>query len=174
MKYYKYYMTPLEKEIQKLYERIDVNSPNVQVSELADRLGINLFYYHFSFSVDGSIFLDSSLSMDKQKEVFAHELCHCLYHVGNQLNLPYLFRQFQEYKATNFALHFCIPTFLLLQINIPNYKPHAAAIVAEEFCVTNELALKKLDYIERQLLGSALQFQLIKSIRCFNKGGVYL
>ncbi|MFD2133782.1 ImmA/IrrE family metallo-endopeptidase [Pseudogracilibacillus auburnensis] len=57
-----------------------------------------------TFRIDNIICLDSNLSKEKTKEVFSHEVCHCLYHVGNQLDMYKLYRQYQEFKADNATL----------------------------------------------------------------------
>lgn len=152
-----YLMTNLEKNIESLYKSIGMPEPGVSIDELAERLGVELIYGSLSFSADGIICIDRSLSNKKAREVFAHELCHSLYHVGNQLNMYELFREYQEYKAENFAMHFCIPTFMLLKIKLPKYKNIAAGYIAEIFDVTNEFALKRLEHYHSQLMGAYLQ-----------------
>lgn len=150
----KYCMNTLEKTVKKIYDRIGVNEPDVPISELAKKLKVNLIYYDdISFYLDGFIFIDRKLTKKKQKEIFAHELGHCLCHVGNQLKMNDLFRQYQEFKADNFALHFCVPTFMLLKIKLPKYRYAAAAIISDTFCVTNEFALKRIEHYEKQLFG---------------------
>lgn len=150
----RYYMTSLEKTVESIYNRVGIDEPNIPVDEIARKLGIELFYGKKTFRIDNIICLDSKLSKEKIKEVFSHELCHCLYHVGNQLDMYELYRQYQEFKADNFAMHFCIPTFMLQKTIIPKQKYHAATFLADLFCVTNEFAFNRIEHYERQLFAA--------------------
>lgn len=166
----KYYMTNLEKIVKQIYDRIGVDETDVPIDEIANRLGISLFYYDVSFSVNGSIFIDRRLTKRKQKEVFSHELCHCLYHVGNQLDMPDLYRQYQENKADNFAMHFSVPTFMLQKINFSNNRYVAAAEISDIFCVTKELAFKRLEHYQNQLFGAMFH----KKLMCAENKTIYI
>lgn len=157
----KYQMTILEKNVKNIYKKIGVREPGICIEVLAEKLGVELIYGRSSFCVNGIICIDSRLSKQKAREVFAHELCHSLFHVGNQLNMHELFREYQEFKAENFALHFCIPTFMLLKMRLPKYKHVAAGYVAEIFGVTNEFAFKRLEHYERRLFESKLTLRVI-------------
>lgn len=149
----KYQMTILEKNVKNIYKKIGVREPGICIEVLAEKLGVELIYGRSSFCVNGIICIDSRLSKQKAREVFAHELCHSLFHVGNQLNMHELFREYQEFKAENFAMHFCIPTFMLLNMELPQYISEAVEFVADEFGVTNELALKRLEHYANQKFG---------------------
>ncbi|MGY0692665.1 ImmA/IrrE family metallo-endopeptidase [Virgibacillus sp. FSP13] len=159
----KYVMTPLEDLIKKLYQKIGVTDPDHPIDDIALRLDIDLIYLkHFPCSSRGCIVLDPRLSAEKLKEIFGHELAHVLYHVGIQLIMPEMFRQMQEYQARNFALHFCIPTFMLQQINFPEYRCQAISVVAETFGVTNEFAAERLKHYENQITGALFHEELLK------------
>lgn len=148
-----YQMTILEKTVESIYKKIGVDKPGECIEVIADKLGVDLIYGRFSFFAEGVICIDLNLSKEKAREVFAHELCHCLFHVGNQLEMYELYREYQEFKAENFAMHFCIPTFMLLNMELPQYISEAIEFVADEFGVTNELALKRLEHYANQKFG---------------------
>lgn len=161
----RYTNTMLEDLVQDLYSKIRIADPNHSIDEIARRLRINLFYFRSpSFSTEKFISINPYLSPEKQKEVFAHELAHVLYHVGVQFNMPELFRLKQEFQAKNFSLHFCIPTFMLKKIEIPGDRNCAVLLLAETFGVTEKFASERLEKYERQSLGFSLQRKYTKEI----------
>lgn len=110
-----------------------------------------------------SIIIDNRKTIHHQWEDFGHELCHILFHVGNQLHIPKMFLDYQEAKANNFMLQFCIPTFMLRKLDLPNTKLEAICLLVETFNVSFETAHKRLLYYENQLLATHLQKVFPKS-----------
>ncbi|MGG1574861.1 ImmA/IrrE family metallo-endopeptidase [Fictibacillus sp. NRS-1165] len=152
----KYQTTLLEDWIKEFYFNIDVYfSDQLDLLDIADRLGIFIHFEGFSSRVyNGEIIIDCRLSRQEQWQDFAHELCHLLRQDGNQLLLmrnPFL--DIQEAKAENFALHFCVPTFMLLKYKIANYFNIQDGIpfVTKEFKVTKEFANKRLIHFRNQI-----------------------
>ncbi|MDM5197022.1 ImmA/IrrE family metallo-endopeptidase [Fictibacillus enclensis] len=152
----KYQTTLLEDWIKEFYFNIDVYfSDQLDLLDIADRLGIFIHFEGFSSRVyNGEIIIDCRLSREEQWQDFAHELCHLLRQDGNQLLLmrnPFL--DIQEAKAENFALHFCVPTFMLLKYKIANYLNVQDGIpfVTKEFKVTKEFANKRLIHFRNQI-----------------------
>src|SRR5699024_4994001 len=124
--------------------------------------GISIYYQKIPLSVDGTIFIDPFLHKNRQREVFGHELGHVLLHVGIQLGMPEDFRHMQEAKARNFALHFTVPTFMLLELNMPKYRNQAVNLIAETFGVTHDFANERLLHYERQINGKLFYEELLK------------
>lgn len=158
----KYITTYLEDSVQKLYQKMDVKDPNHSIIDIANRLEIYISFCILPFSIPRNIILDPLLSKEKQKEVFAHELGHRLNHAGLQTDIPDEFRRLQEYQAINFALHFCIPTFMLLKIDMPRYRNQAIQMIAETFGVTCEFSKKRLNHFEKQIQGALFHENLMK------------
>src|SRR5699024_11021210 len=103
--------THLEEDIIKLYRVLSIDNPaNICMETIANKLNINLIYGIASFRLDNEIIIKPSNSK-KEWQDFGHEISHWLRHVGNQLNMHFLFRDLQEYQADYFAYHFCVPTF---------------------------------------------------------------
>lgn len=71
---------------------------------------------------------------------FCHELGHVPLHTGDQMQLPYSFVEYQEYKPNNFALHAAAPTFMIDQLDLPNTYQEAVRLLHLTF------ARKPLDY----------------------------
>jgi Zn-dependent peptidase ImmA (M78 family) len=90
-----------------------------------------------------------------QWQEFGHELCHLLRHAGNQHTLPSFFLRMREWQANSFALHFCIPTFLLEELDLTDDKQSAIEIIAQTFGVEYDFAEERL---ERWLLQRAMVY----------------
>ncbi|MCT8138594.1 ImmA/IrrE family metallo-endopeptidase [Anaerobacillus sp. CMMVII] len=115
--------------------------------------------------------INPKLTPQEQWEDFGHELCHALRQYGSQLSMPDDYIFYQEEKADNFALHFCVPTFMLERIDLPQYRTKAIEVIAETFHVTFEFAKKRLEKHEQQLLGTQYslhiksQFEAVKQFK---------
>lgn len=149
----KYQTTLLEDWIKEFYFNIDIFYPyQLDMLSIANRLGIVVHFEEITSRVYNSeIIIDSRLSPAEQWQDFAHELCHVLRQDGNQLIMVHKqFLDFQEAKAENFSLHFCVPTFMLFRYRIPNI-PEGISFVMEKFKVTREFATKRLIHFRNQL-----------------------
>lgn len=146
----------LEEYIQKLLHHIDIYHPHqMNIENLYSRLGIEVHYLEQdAMYVFGKVFLDSRTSDAIQWQDFAHELCHALWHAGNQALIPLSMREYQEWKAENFAQHLCIPSFMLDSIKLPNHRRETVWMLQEEFGVTQNFAEKRLEQYMRNLQSS--------------------
>lgn len=158
----KYHTTLLEDAIKHFYVDLGIYYPHqLDILEIADYLGIKVYFWDISSRVyKKEIIIDSRLSPEEQWEDFGHELCHLLLQYGNQiLHLNNLFLAYQEWKANNFALHFCVPTFILIKYEIANI-PEGIPFITKTFNVTQKFAQKRLIHFRNQLQISKLQYQL--------------
>lgn len=143
----------LEEYIQKLLHRIDIYHPlQLNIENVYARLGIEVHYIEQdAMFVFGKIFLDNRTSEATQWQDFGHELCHALWHAGNQALIPLSMREYQEWKAENFAQHLCVPSFMLNTIKMPHSERQAVWMIQEEFGVNKEFAEKRLkQYLRNQ------------------------
>lgn len=138
----------IEAYVSNLYSSLHINNPEqLNISNISDLLNIQVKYHEkFSFSIceDGLVVLKKAEPRIEWQN-YGHEICHILRHVGNQMNMHQLFVDLQEYQSDYFAYHFCIPTFMLNQSELPNCLNAARSIVAETFNVTPEFAEKRLE-----------------------------
>ncbi|UJL46816.1 ImmA/IrrE family metallo-endopeptidase [Virgibacillus sp. NKC19-16] len=156
-----YHTTLLEDAIEQFYFSLNIHHPQeLKMKAIAELLEIPIHFVPISSrTYNGEIIIDSRLSPELQWEHFGHELCHVLLHFGNQiLNINTLFFQYQEWKANNFMLHFCVPTFMLQKYNITNIN-EGIPFIMEEFKVTQEMAEIRLNHFRNQLQISKLQQQ---------------
>ncbi|ABY44792.1 ImmA/IrrE family metallo-endopeptidase [Bacillus mycoides] len=158
-----YHTTQLEDYIQDLYQSLSIFIP-----EQIDMIGIsrkfNIWIHFAPFGSRAicrdnlpSIIIDNRKSIHHQWEDFGHELCHILFHVGNQLHIRRTLIDYQEAKAKNFMLQFCVPTFMLRKIDFPDTREETIYLIAETFNVSIETAHKRFSHYENQLLASHLQ-----------------
>ncbi|MGX2958010.1 ImmA/IrrE family metallo-endopeptidase [Peribacillus sp. JNUCC 23] len=164
----KYYTTLLEDWIKEFYYRLDISRPyQLNLLEISARLGLIVNYERMtSRFYEQDIIIDERLSEQEQWQDFAHELCHILRHNGNQFTMSKLFLDLQENQANHFAYHFCIPTFMLLKMQIPDDRNQAIYFLANTFSVTLEFAEKRLDLFLNQIFSfqlAALNSQFLKS-----------
>lgn len=91
------------------------------------------------------IFLNENQSRQKVLQDFAHELGHILRHEGHQQAMFEQFRIYQEWQAKQFAYHFCIPTFLLNELELPQLRCEAVWVIAKTFNVELTFAAERLE-----------------------------
>lgn len=136
----------LEEYILQLLNRMDIYHPHqLNIENVYPRLGLRVHYIPYgSLCVEGNIFLDSRKKESRQWEDFGHELCHALWHAGDQALIPLSMREYQEWKAENFAQNFCIPSFMLQNMKLPAYESEAVWMIMETFGVERNFAKKRL------------------------------
>lgn len=141
----------LEDYIKKFYSRLKIFKPaDLNFKRIAKDLNIKIFYWTDKCQAlflkgKAFIFLDKNLSFHQQYQAFMHELCHILWHAGDQMDMPPLFRVYQESKAKNFTLHACIPTFMLKEMILPRDTNAAAHLIQQTFNVEYDFALLRLN-----------------------------
>jgi Zn-dependent peptidase ImmA (M78 family) len=151
-----YIYTPIEDYVKKLYQHLSINVPEeIDMIEIATQMDITLYFESISSKAiqkgkEYFIFINECISTQEQWQDFGHELCHILMHSGNQLHLPGEFILYQENKARNFARHFCIPTFMLDQLQLPPHENEAIEFIAKTFNVELDFAEVRLKDWTRQ------------------------
>ncbi|AUS87768.1 ImmA/IrrE family metallo-endopeptidase [Lysinibacillus capsici] len=140
--------THLEDYIKDLFTSINVTSPKqLDPRIIGPKLGFKVIYLPFdSVSYDNIIYIDSRLSKREQWQEFCHELGHVISHSGNQTKTHPLFREYQEWKANNFALQACVPTFMLNKIKLPINEEKAINKICLLFNVEYDFAQKRLNH----------------------------
>jgi len=105
--------------VTKFYKRLRIYHPK-EINEEYICRQLRIFLKRktapASYEVVGryqGINIDSRAAPDEQRIMFFHELCHILRHCGNQLLMPEMFRQLQEFDANNFARIAAIPNHML-------------------------------------------------------------
>lgn len=82
--------THLEDYIKNLYLNIGITEPKqLEMKIIASRLHMKVLFVPFKSMCTGSLIcIDARLTKEQQWQQFGHELCHALWHSGNQLGVP--------------------------------------------------------------------------------------
>ncbi|MED5101116.1 MULTISPECIES: ImmA/IrrE family metallo-endopeptidase [Niallia] len=151
----KYQTTLLEDWIHDFLNNLGIYQPHqLNLEVITQRLGLHVVEKSMKSRVlEGVVFIDSRLSEQEKWQEFAHELMHFLRHAGNQLLLPKAFVDLQEKQAENFALHLCVPTFMLLNYKVANYTNLEDGIrfISDTFNVTEKYAQTRLQHFRNRL-----------------------
>lgn len=140
----------------QMLNRIDIYHPaQLSIENIYPRLGLAIYYIpHNSMAIADNLFLDNRQCDAAQWQVFGHELCHALWHAGDQALIPLSMREYQEWKAENFSQHLCIPTFMLDKIKLPEHENEAVWMIMETFGVERWFAEKRLrQYLNNLIYG---------------------
>lgn len=141
-----YTYSHLEDYVSNLLKGLAIHHPSqLNIETISYRLNKMINYMPYrAMCIDREIFLDSRSSKRGQWQDFAHELCHNLLHEGDQALISAMQKDGQEFKAENFAQHFCIPTFMLNQMTFNEYDRDPLLRVQETFGVEYDFAKKRL------------------------------
>ncbi|ASA23511.1 ImmA/IrrE family metallo-endopeptidase [Paenibacillus donghaensis] len=158
-----YQMTVLEKWTEDLYKRMHLNQPSqINISYISDRLNIWVHYLDVrSKCIEASagmysMFIDNRLPSSLQRLEFLHELCHLLRHAGEDTLMPERFTSSQEDESERFILYAAMPYSMISRMPLPELREEAIQQVAAEFQVPVELALQRIDQIQRRILQGQL------------------
>lgn len=148
----------LEDYILNLYHVNNIRTPEqLNIKMISKALDIKFFYWeHTSQAIIyddmNAIFIDSRIRAQLQWQDFCHELGHLLLHVGDQINMPPLFQEYQEWKANNFMYHACVPTFMLDSLEIKDMTTYNIHKIQTLFNVEYEFAQQRLNqYITNKI-----------------------
>lgn len=137
--------THLEDYIHKLYTSIGITTPSdIDMLLISRRIGVEIGYRKKAFKFDNEIVLVRGTKSEEWM-LFGHEICHFLRHSGSQLNMNAMFIELQEWQAVNFMHHFCVPSFMLREMELPQNKNEAAWLIHRKFNVGLPFAEKRLD-----------------------------
>ncbi|WP_249900067.1 ImmA/IrrE family metallo-endopeptidase [Paenibacillus sp. PK3_47] len=158
-----YQMTALEKWTEDLYQRLNVSQPSqITIEYIAERLNIWVHYLDVrSKSIEASagmysMFIDNRLPPELQRLEFLHELCHLLRHAGKHTLMPEHYTQAQQDESERFILYAAMPYSMISSLPVPELREDAILYIAEVFKVPCELALQRIDQIQRRVFQGQL------------------
>ncbi|MGE0912404.1 ImmA/IrrE family metallo-endopeptidase [Bacillus atrophaeus] len=141
----------LEDWIEELYKKINITQPDeINFDRIAEALDIRIAYkpvpsFAFKYNDMYTISLDARKSRREQWSDFAHEVCHIYRHEGDKKTMPDSWVYYLECQANYFAFHFCIPTFMLRNIDIPYNQLFAIEKISKLFKVPPSVAKTRLN-----------------------------
>ncbi|MGG1554568.1 ImmA/IrrE family metallo-endopeptidase [Paenibacillus ferrarius] len=153
----RYKPTELEKWLEREYRSIGIEyASDMDLDLIASIFDVEIRTYagpsfaewkedEYSF-----IFLNGYLDQKQRREVFFHELCHPLQHVGQQEIMPTSFIELQEIQAKNFQHYAAMPSYLLEEFK--SVSPSLLVkILAEEFHLTERFVQHRLEQIQKRI-----------------------
>lgn len=142
-----YCMTTADEYVTRMYETVNMHKPSELCPRtICERLGKSLVYLPAKCTRVGDvIYMDSRLSREECWQTFGHELCHLLWHHDNQLHLSQSFIDMQERDANNFAYYACVPSCMLMNIELSDDFNLAVHRIATTFNVTPAFAKRRLE-----------------------------
>lgn len=153
-----YERTHLEEWVESLYQHNNIWSPqDLTIENLSAVLGIGVTFApgiadEAIFDEEyAHIFINSHYPPQRRWEVFCHELCHPLRHMGNQLSLPDAFRKLQEMDAHAFQAYAAIPFYMVQNIQLPDDEAEIIELLVGEFGVTAGFAQRRWEQIQRRI-----------------------
>ena|SRR5690625_1346403 len=152
-------MNRTETYIEKLFQNIDIYHPHQLCKDfIAQQLNLSIIYWPFTSEITlykgiYKVFINQKQSLQQQWQDFGHEMYHyCHDHVSYDL-LHESYSAYGESKADYFAYHFCVPTFMLL-----NLKEVSVDVIANKFNVEYDFALRRFEmYQNKMLIGGVYQ-----------------
>lgn len=166
-----YERTILEEWVEKFYILNNIRTPSdLTIENMSALLGIGVTFApgvndEVMFDEEYThIFINSLYSPERRWEVFCHELCHPLRHLGNQIGLPNEFRELQEMEANSFQFYAAIPFFMVRKIRLPENENEIIDLLAREFGVTHQFAKHRLEQIQRRISRGLAHHELVKGI----------
>lgn len=140
----------LEDYIYDLYKSVGITSPaELDMLLIAKKIGVEIVYRENAFRFDNEIILVRGTKREEWIQ-FGHEVCHFLRHSGNQLNMHLLFMKLQEWQAETFMYHFCAPTFMLRELDLPSDRNKAIWEIQKAFNVSYDFAETRLEKFMQQ------------------------
>lgn len=146
-------MNITEIKVMNFYRNIEIINPyQLSISNITEKLNITVATWGHSSEVikwqgKTKMFLNQSLNGQQRWQEFGHEIKHVFYDVGRQEFLPNTYVYFQECKADHFAYHFCIPTFMLINVN-----DLSVCNIMNLFNVEYDFALKRLEMYQNKII----------------------
>ncbi|PID13808.1 MULTISPECIES: ImmA/IrrE family metallo-endopeptidase [unclassified Sporosarcina] len=167
-------LSSLEEKVFSIYHSLNIIKPSQiyhmdLIEDISNMFKIKTYYFDESSEANNMggiyrIFLNKNQSKQAIWQDFAHELAHILGHEGYQCSMHNPFREYQEWQAEQFAYHFCIPTFLLNQMNLPQLQCEAIGLIASIFNTDPIFASERLDKWLRSRESDLFQKHLVRLI----------
>lgn len=157
---YNYTPFELEKSISVFYKNIGITRPeDINERAIASELGITLDYsdkrcFSYEDRYDKLINIKHTLPKPVQRERFFHELGHVLRHAGSQLIMPKSFIELQEFDSKRFTKYAALPYIMLVNYDLEC--SYISKLLANEFKVSEQLCLERVDNIKNKILSQTL------------------
>lgn len=115
-------MNRTELYVKKLYKNMKIYHPyQLMIDTVSERLNLSVVYWEFSSELTlykgiYKVFINKNQTEQQQWQDFGHEMYHYCYDHVVYDRLHECYAEYGESKADYFAYHFCVPTFMLQEI----------------------------------------------------------
>lgn len=147
-------MNETELLVTSFYESFNIYDPHfLSIEIIVDLLQMKLVYWSYTSAIaelnnDYCMFINDTKNKQQQWQEFGHEMSH--FFKDNNCNRKLVKESFVSYcetKADYFAYHFCVPTFMLMNLkNVTVYD------VVNLFNVEFNFALRRLDMYKNKFM----------------------
>ncbi|WP_308637686.1 ImmA/IrrE family metallo-endopeptidase [Paenibacillus silvisoli] len=97
------------------------------------------------------IFINGYLTEEQRRDVFFHELCHPIQHVGRQAELPAPFVELQEIQAGLFQLYSAMPAYMLEEFKTIQDRSYYLKVLSEEFVLPIRIVERRIAQMMRRI-----------------------
>lgn len=155
-----------EHAIFKLYKYLNINEPDqIDLERIAESCQIEVIRISGrSFITNHPIrsnwmlaCINSASSEPEQREKIAHEIFHCLAHVGNQLTLPISFIKLQESQSKVGAAHLLMPLWMLTNFDLTMEPRNLVYTLSNTFRVSYSFTIQRLQLLQNRIKESRIQ-----------------
>jgi len=146
-------MNRTERYIQKLFLSLGINCiSQLNIKELSNKLNLDVLFWNYGSELayyNGcfKVFINNNQSMQCMWQDFGHEMYHYFYDETNYNYLKETYATYGESKADYFAYHFCVPTFMLMQL-----KEVSVYVITNLFNVEYDFAFRRLEMYQSKLM----------------------
>jgi len=146
-------MNRTELFVKKLFEGLDIMYPSqLSLEYIAQSLNLSIIYWPFSSELTlykgiYKVFINENINKYRQWQDFGHEMYHYFHDEVSYDLLKETYAVYGESKANYFSYHFCVPTFMLL-----NMKEISIEKVINLFKVEYDFAYRRLKMFESKII----------------------
>lgn len=152
-------MNRTEIYIKDFYLSLGINNASqLNINYVSKMLGLDVVFWTYTsevarFGERYKMFINKTLSMQQRWQDFGHEMYHYFNDHTSYNTLHSIYYFYGECKADYFAYHFCVPTFMLLQL-----KEVSVDVITRLFNVEYDFALRRFEmYQNKMLIGGVYQ-----------------
>lgn len=150
-------MNRTEIYVEKLYKNIDIYYPHQLCKDfISQQFRLSIVYWPYTSEITlykgiYKMFINQRQSLRQQWQDFGHEMYHfCHDHVVYD-RLHESYAEYGESKADYFAYHFCVPTFMLMDLNEVNIY-----VIANRFNVEYDFAIRRFEMYQSKILSKGV------------------
>ena len=122
------------------------------IDTVSKKLNLSVTFWGFTSEIAFykgvyKVFINENQSNQQQWQDFGHEMYHYCHDYVVYDRLHETYAEYGESKADYFAYHFCVPTFMLMDLKEVNIY-----VIANRFNVEYDFALRRLEMYQNKIL----------------------